>query len=334
MIKFPYEEIILKIKEQGKLSDEEINSKIKSKMDQLAGLITKEGAAHIIANELGIKIFDEIRGKIKINKILAGMRSIEIIGKVSNIYELKEFQRKDGSNGKVASLILADDTGSIRIVLWNDQTDLLSQLKPGYSMNIRDAYAKENNGRIELHINTKSEIKIMPGENKSSQEEKPKAIRKKIDQLSPVDANIELLATIVQVFEPRFYEVCPQCNKRLKKKDSDFACDVHGPVAPAYASVMNLILDDGSSTIRTVFFRSQMANLVNLPAESLIKFKDNPNEFQTIKDSLLGSIIKIVGRVSKNEMFDRLEFITQLVFTNPDPDEELKRLEEESKVIE
>ena len=33
-------------------------------------------------------------------------------------------------------------------------------------------------------------------------------------------------------------------------------------------------------------------------------------------------------------MFDRLEFIAQLVFPDPDPDQELKKLEEESKVIE
>ena len=78
MIKIPYEKIIEKIKEQAKISDSEIESKIKEKTDQLAGLISKEGAAHIIANELGVKLFEE--GNLKIKDILPGMRSVETSG--------------------------------------------------------------------------------------------------------------------------------------------------------------------------------------------------------------------------------------------------------------
>ena len=44
-----YDEIIAKIKEKGG-SEEEIQSKIKLKLNQLSGLISKEGAAQIIAN--------------------------------------------------------------------------------------------------------------------------------------------------------------------------------------------------------------------------------------------------------------------------------------------
>ena len=55
MFKLPLQDIINKIKEKTELSEAEINSKINQKLDQLSGLISKEGAAHIIANELGVK---------------------------------------------------------------------------------------------------------------------------------------------------------------------------------------------------------------------------------------------------------------------------------------
>ena len=55
MINIPVETVLTKLKENG-LSDEEIETKIKQKMDQLSGLISREGAAHIIANEMGIKV--------------------------------------------------------------------------------------------------------------------------------------------------------------------------------------------------------------------------------------------------------------------------------------
>jgi hypothetical protein len=96
---------------------------------------------------------------------------------------------------------------------------------------------------------------------------------------------------------------------------------------------MNLVLDDGSGTIRSIFFRNQMTNLVKKKNEEIIAIKDNPSEFQIIKEELLGKIIKVVGRVNKNEMFDRLEFMSQLVFPDPDANDELKRIEKEAEEI-
>ena len=58
MMNMPYEVILERIKEKSELSEAEIIQKIDKKLDQLSGLISKEGAAHILANELGIKIFE------------------------------------------------------------------------------------------------------------------------------------------------------------------------------------------------------------------------------------------------------------------------------------
>ena len=60
-------------------------------MKQLSGLISKEGAAHIVANELGIKLFDSFTGKLQIKNIIAGLRNVETVGKVLQVYELREF---------------------------------------------------------------------------------------------------------------------------------------------------------------------------------------------------------------------------------------------------
>ena len=66
ILKLNYDELISKIKEKG-LQEQEIETKITEKLEQLNGLISKEGAAHLIANELGVKLFEDV-GEIKINK--------------------------------------------------------------------------------------------------------------------------------------------------------------------------------------------------------------------------------------------------------------------------
>jgi len=334
MIKIPLSTIIEKIKEKSNLTEQEINSKIEDKMAQLSGLISKEGAAHIIANELGIKLFEEISGKLQIKNILAGIRNVETVGKVQQISTISEFQRQDGSQGKVANLIIADETGSIRVVLWGSQTDILKDLKENDIVKINSGYVKENNNRLEVHLNEKSKLTINPEGEIITEVKQYTSKRKKVAELAENDNDIELLGTIVQAFEPRFFEVCPTCNKRIRQKDDGFFCEEHKIVAPSYSYVLNLMLDDGTETIRTIFFKRQAENLLEMDQQKIMQYKDNPEKFEEIKNSLLGNIIKVVGRVNKNELFDRIEFVTRLVFPKPDPKEEIERLKKEQETKE
>ena len=330
MIKIPLDRIIEKIKERANISEEEISKKIEEKMVQLSGLISKEGAAHIIANELGVKLFEEVSGKLQIKNILAGMRDVETVGKVQQISQINEFQRKDGSPGKVANLVIADETGSIRTVLWGSQTDIIKEIKENDLVKITFGYVKENNKRLEIHLNEKSGLTVNPEGETIKEVKQYTSKRKKINQLEENDNDIELLGTVVQVFEPRFFEVCPQCNKRIRQRDEGFFCEEHKVVEPNYSYVLNAILDDGTETVRTVFFKKQAENLLEMNEQKILGYKDNPETFEEVKNSMLGNIIKVVGRANKNELFDRLEFITRLAFPKPDPKEEVENLKKEA----
>jgi replication factor A1 len=328
MIKVPLSQIIEKIKEKGGISEEEINSKITQKMEQLSGLISKEGAAHIIANELGIKLFEEVSGKLQIKNILGGMRDVETVGKVQQIYPINEFQRKDGGKGKVASLVIADETGSIRVVLWGSQTDVVKDVKEDEIVKVMSGYVRENNNRLEVHLNEKSKLMVNPEGETIGEVKKYVSTRKKINQLEEKDNDVELLGTIVQAFEMRFFEVCPECNKRIRQREEGFFCEEHKIVQPSYSYVLNTILDDGTETIRAIFFRKQAENLLEMSQEQILEYKDAPEKFEEVKNNLLGNIVKVVGRANKNELFDRLEFITRMVF-KADPKEEVERLKKE-----
>ena len=127
MMKLSYEQIVEKIKEKKGLSEEEIDKRVQEKLEQLAGLISKDGAAHIIANELGINVFEETGGKLKLAKLIPGMRSVEALGKVQAVYEVREFSTARGS-GKVGSFLVADDTSMCRVTCWNAQTEKMAEV--------------------------------------------------------------------------------------------------------------------------------------------------------------------------------------------------------------
>ncbi|HLC64788.1 MAG TPA: OB-fold nucleic acid binding domain-containing protein [Candidatus Nanoarchaeia archaeon] len=325
MFRIPYSQIVEKIKEEAKLSDAEIEIRVKQKLDQLSGLISKEGAATIIANELGIKLYEKFSGKLQIRNIVSGMRSVEVVGKVIQAYEQREFQTKTGTS-KVASVIIGDETGTIRVVCWGAQADNVLNISPGMTLKVKDGYTRDNSGRLEIHTNDRSLLEINPpGE---VVEVKPQqALRKKIEALTENDSSVEVLGAIVQVFDPRFYEVCPECNKRIRQRGDVFVCEAHGERKPSYGYVLNLFLDDGSQNIRTIFFTNQAEQLLNMKRDDIMQYRTSPQNFEQVKKDLLGTLIKVSGRVAKNQMFDRLELVSQSVVPNPNPEEELQRLQ-------
>ena len=65
MIKIPLAQIIDRIVQEKGIDRDSVNDMLKKKMQELSGLISEEGAAHIIANELGIKLF-QVGGSIKV----------------------------------------------------------------------------------------------------------------------------------------------------------------------------------------------------------------------------------------------------------------------------
>ncbi len=326
MYKIPLSEIKEKLVASGKLTAAELNARISKKINDLSGLISEEGAAHIIANELGVEIMTSQQNKLKIKQVYAGMRSVSTIGKVIRKFEAREFTTNERS-GKVCSLILGDETGTIKVVFWNDQVDLLSAVNEGDIIRVKEAYVRENNGNKEIHLGNAGEIEVNPaGETVNSVRESNTYERKKINELSDGDFGAEILGTVVQVFDPRFFNICPQCGKKVLESADGFICGEHGKVEASLSYVMNAVLDDGSGNIRGVFWKNQTNHLLEKNEEEISSYKEDLTKFEDLKNELLGEQFKLAGKVKRNDMFDRLEFNVQTV-VKANPEEEIARLE-------
>ena len=299
MIKLSYEQILEKIQTQTKKPVSEIELLIQNKLTKLSDLISKEGAAHIVANELKVKLFDKIEGKQKIKDLLSGMNSVDVIVKIVNSYGIREF-KKNNREGKVASLLVGDDTGTCRLILWD--TKHISEiennsLKENKVILLKNAYIKENNGFKEIHLGNKSLIEYQDKDIKViSYNLSQNLTVKKIKDLEVNDyASIE--GTIVQAFEPKFYDSCPECKKKVNEEGR---CETHGIVQKKEVPIVNIYLDDGTENIRVVLFNENAHKLIENP-----QTLKNSDEF---RDEVMGKQLKIQGKVIKNEMFDRNEF--------------------------
>ncbi|MBI4144155.1 hypothetical protein HY486_02825 [Candidatus Woesearchaeota archaeon] len=310
MVKIPLQDIIAKIKTSTGLDEETINQRISEKLIKLSGLVSKEGAAHILANELGVKLF-ESTGKVK--DIYPGMKMNELIGKIVQVFETKEFAREDGTTGKLTSLIVGDETGTIRLVCWGSQAETAQKLVPGNIIKISDGIAKENRGAIEMHVSERTKMIINPQGVTVQEVKLPATTKKQIKELTETDQNVEIIGTVVQVFEPKFFEICPMCNSRLKPAESGWKCDTHGATAPDYGYVVNVFLDDGTESIRVALFRQHADKILRRQKQDILTYRTQPELYEPIKTELLGEQYRISGRTKNNLFFNRLEFVANTI---------------------
>lgn len=325
MFKWSYSDIVKEINNKTNLSEEDITSKIDKKLEVLKDLISKEGAAHIVANELGVKLVQEYsEKKLKINGLMPGLNFINIDARIVSIYDVKSF-KNEKREGKVSSMTIGDDTGIARLVLWDTKLIELvesEKLKENDVITIKNAYCKENLSGMELHLGSKGEILINPpniniGNIKSTRSFNQKSIKElKENELA------EINGTIVQLFEPKFYVACSECNKKAEMINGIYACKEHGNIVTKEVPILNFFLDDGTDNIRVVCFR-ELANKVL--DNNFARIRTTPSEFDMIKNDILGKQIKINGKVNKNTMFDRLEFSAQDI-QDLDPKQILKEL--------
>lgn len=321
-----YEKILETIEEKIGLSKKDIEQKIKSKIDSLSGLISKDGAAHIVAHELGVELKEnENSGVISLKNLIPGMKNVSVVGKVRRIFEVKEFPKPDGSIGKVRSMFLFDDSDSMRVVLWNDATD--AEISEGDILRINKSYVKDNRGNVELNVSYLDNIEINPEGiviKKDVVPNEPVLVSYKRFDIGSLPENgfAEVLGTIVQVTDIRFYEVCSICNKRLKPEGN---CQEHGVVVPKYNYVLNMVLDDNTGNIRVVFFNDLIEKILGISREQVLLFMSSGG-FEKVKDGLLGNTIKVNGRLNNNVMFQRLELVAKDVESDVDFSSEIESL--------
>lgn len=146
------------------LSRKEVLKKIYEKKRSSEDYFLDEVAARIVAAELGIKVSGEFVPKaIKIKDLVSGLSDVTLIGRVIIIHPIQTFSRPDLTKGKVTRLLLADKTGTLRVVLWNDKIIPIEdgKIRQDQIIEVSHGYMREGlDGKLELNIGERGEVKI------------------------------------------------------------------------------------------------------------------------------------------------------------------------------
>lgn len=104
--------------------------------------------------EVDVQLLDTHR----VEDLALGQSDVNLEGRVLDTDSPRTFDRDDGTEGAVSNLALGDETGRVRVTLWDEQADRVTELSAGQSVEVVDGYVRERDGDIELHVGSRGAI--------------------------------------------------------------------------------------------------------------------------------------------------------------------------------
>ena len=166
----------------------EFEEEIKKRSQEYDGLFDEDTIALFIVDELG-------RNKHITSKIadMIPDSSYTVVGKITNIYDSKTFKRKNGTSGKVINLDISDDTGTCRLVLWNEDVEQVrnKNIQKGTIVKVINGYTKNGYSGLEINLGRWGLLEVEPDDTSDMnhiQSEKSNEIRGILVQKEPTKA--------------------------------------------------------------------------------------------------------------------------------------------------
>jgi len=224
------------------LSHKDVLKRIEEKKKGVEGYLTDETAARIVATELGVEVSSETwKAEILIKDVVSGLNDVTVTGRIIAVHSPQTFTRSDLTKGTVAHLLLADKTGTIGVVLWNDKTSLVEteELEQGQMIKVSHGYVRDGlDGNPELHVGLRGEIQVSPPNIDES--DYPKII-----------SSVEKIAEIREKTRASVFGIVQQVYPVSKFERSN----------GSEGKVMRLRLSDGTGQITAVFWNEKIDEL-------------------------------------------------------------------------
>jgi replication factor A1 len=97
----------------------------------------------------------------KISDITQDSSNVHLVGKVIEVFSVSTFTRSDMSTGTVMRVTLADETGEIPVVIWNEKVEELEKsLKVNANLQLVNAKVKENGNELEVHVDSYTYVEV------------------------------------------------------------------------------------------------------------------------------------------------------------------------------
>ena len=95
---------------------------------------------------------------MEISKLRPGMNHVDVEGKITDVSEPRQIRTKFGHQISLTTATLEDDSGDIKITLWGDQSNGITE---GVQIKVENGFTKEFQGNLQLGVGKNGKITIV-----------------------------------------------------------------------------------------------------------------------------------------------------------------------------
>jgi len=193
-------DIIQKIlAENPHVTQEQVLEKLRDERARSGGLLGDETLLRLIAARYGVDVRQNAisnSGILPTSCLFAGLNDVSVEGRLIALYPVRTYEGE--KPGKYASLMIADNEGTLRVMLWNEKASLVErgELKIGQTLRLLHGYTRADRyGKVELHLGGKSRIEVDPPE-KISQYPTAEKFTTKIGSLTSASGTVHISGVV------------------------------------------------------------------------------------------------------------------------------------------
>lgn len=95
---------------------------------------------------------------MNIRDLKDGMRRIDVEGEVTEISEVRPVNLRTGGQARVADAVIRDETGSIKLSLWDDQ---IEAVKVGSKIKVENGYTNSFRGEVRVNVGRYGRLEVL-----------------------------------------------------------------------------------------------------------------------------------------------------------------------------
>lgn len=149
------------------ITRDQLEDMINKKRETSGDLLSVEGAAHLVAQDLLVATGEKKTKGLQISDLIPQIGDATLATRVIGVWPKQNFKRKDESEGTFVRLLLGDNTGTISCLVWNSEVVKTFQEKDfeGKIAAVSHGYTRQGlSEKVELHIGNRGSISLLADE--------------------------------------------------------------------------------------------------------------------------------------------------------------------------
>jgi len=153
------------------ISRDEVLERMRKYIEDFKGLLKPDAALILVATDLGVSLqevpTERAESVLPISSLYSGMSRVRVRGRITRMYGVLRFTRRDGTEGERVEFRLADGSGVALVVVWAQ--NLIDSIKSGEFVEgdvveITGGRVRTRRGVITIHVDSRGSIRRLEGD--------------------------------------------------------------------------------------------------------------------------------------------------------------------------